>query len=301
MAANFLQAKDNRETLQVFVNTALGETFKQVIVSGTEEGILKARCALPPQVVPETALILTCGIDVQKYGFWFCVRAWARDYTSWLIHYGFIATWEDVERLLFETQYPVDGNPSRTMRIGRVAVDTGGGGKTDDQSMTEETYWWLVRNMGRGVPIWGTKGASHPIPGRFKKGPGLLKTPSGKPLPHWFSIITIDTARMKDSYHYAIEQAVKEMPRAAYLHSETGKDYALQIMAEEKRLSKSGVFQWVKVKADNHLFDAEVLCMSVAHPDWMGGGVNLMRGPSSPGAIRSAPVAARRVLSRGVS
>ncbi len=303
MATRFLQAKDNRETLQVFVNTALGETFKQVIVAGSEEGILKARCDLPPQVVPETAVGLTCGIDVQKYGFWFVVRAWARDYTSWLIHYGSLTTWEEVENLLFETSYPYQNNPGKMLRIGRTAVDTGGGGKYEDFSMTEETYWWLVQNMGRGLSIWGTKGSSHPIPGRFKKGPPLLKTPSGKPLPHWFCIISIDTARMKDGYHYAIDQAVKGQPRAAYLHSGVGRDYALQIMAEEKRLSKTGAFEWVQVKADNHLFDAEVLCMSVAHPDWMGGGVNLIRGSGavvSAGSFAQAPVARRRVISQGV-
>ncbi len=287
MATRFLQAKDNRETLQVFINTSLGETFKQVVVSGSREGILKARCDLPPQVVPEEAVALTCGIDVQKFGFWFCVRAWAKDSTSWLIHYGFLSSWEDVENLLFHTAYP---QRDKTQRIWRAAIDTGGGDGDEGISMTEETYWWLVRNaVGRGVSIWGTKGSSHPIPGRFKAGPELLKTPGGKSLPHWFRIISVDTGQMKDMYHYAIAQALQHLPRAAYLHAETGEDYAAQVLAEEKRRSKAGILEWVKVKKDNHLLDAEVLCMSCAHPDWMGGGVNLFREREKEATVKPQP------------
>jgi len=56
--------------------------------------ILAACCGLPPQTVPEQAVALSCGIDVQLSGFWSVVRAWAPDLTSRLIHYGFLATWD---------------------------------------------------------------------------------------------------------------------------------------------------------------------------------------------------------------
>ena len=38
--------------------------------------ILAACCGLPPQTVPEQAVALSCGIDVQLSGFWFVVRVW---------------------------------------------------------------------------------------------------------------------------------------------------------------------------------------------------------------------------------
>ena len=147
--------------------------------------------------------------------------------------------------------------------------------------MTEETYWWIVRNVGRGVALWGTKGSSHPIPGKFRPGEELLKTPTGKRLPHWFRIILVDTSQMKDLYHYGIEQAAIGGANAIYLHKETAKDYALQILAEEKRRDKDGVLEWKQVRKDNHLLDAEVLALSVAQPQWIGGGVNLVAGRKS--------------------
>jgi phage terminase large subunit GpA-like protein len=284
--------------VQGFINSTLAEPYKQVVIETSEKKILQARCDLPPQTVPETAVAITCGIDRQKYGFYFVVRAFARDYTSWLIHYGFLPTWTEVEQLLFNTQYPVR-NAGASMRIWRAAIDTGGSDYEDDMSLTEDTYWWLVENsIGRGVSIWGTKGSSHPIPGRFKAGAQLRKTPSGKPLPHWFHIILIDTATMKDAYHYALDQAIEGKERAAYLHAETKEDYARQIMAEEKRRSTKGVLEWVRTKPDNHYFDAEILAMSVAHPDWMGGGVNLVGGRMAP---RSKPVATEKPKSRPVA
>ncbi|MBN1663493.1 MAG: phage terminase large subunit family protein [Deltaproteobacteria bacterium] len=262
--------------VQGFVNSTLAEPHKQVVIETSEKKVLQARCDLPPQTVPEAAAALCCGIDRQKYGFYYVVRAFARDYTSWLIHYGFLPTWTEVENLLFETRYPVQ-NSEKTMGIWRAAIDTGGSDQDEGVSMTEDTYWWLVENsIGRGVSIWGTKGASHPIPGRFKAGAQLRKTPSGKTLPHWFHVILVDTASMKDTYHYGLDQAIEGHQRAAFLHAETGKDYAVQIMAEEKRRTKTGAFEWVRTKKDNHYLDAETLCMSVAHPDWMGGGVNLI-------------------------
>ncbi len=267
-----------RGAIQGFINSTLAEPFRQIVIETSEKKILQARCDLPPQTVPETAVALTCGIDRQKYGFYFVVRAFDQEYTSWLIHYGFLPTWADVEALLFETRYPVRGTGAR-LPIWRAAIDTGGSDLDADTSMTEDTYWWLINSIGRGVSIWGTKGSSHAIPGRFKAGAQLRKTPSGKPLPHWFHIILIDTATMKDAYHYAIDQAIAGEQRAAYLHAETREDYARQIMAEEKRRTPKGTIEWVRTKPDNHYFDAEVLAMSVAHPDWMGGGVNLIRDP----------------------
>jgi len=274
LASRFMEAKDNPGTLQVFINTSLGETWKQVIISKGEDEILKARADLDPQTVPADAVALTCGIDVQKSGFWFAVRAWSRDMTSWLIHYGFLPAWADVEKLLYETEYP--GKDGKRHRIWRVAIDTGGGEKDEGLSMTEETYWWIVRNVGRGVAIWGTKGASHPVPGKFRPGEELLKTPSGKRLPHWFRIILVDTDQMKDLYHYGIDQAGIGGANAIYLHKETGKDYALQVLAEEKRRDENGILEWKQVRRDNHLLDAEVLALSVSQPQWIGGGVNLV-------------------------
>jgi phage terminase large subunit GpA-like protein len=302
---------EQKRKLQGFVNSSLAEPWKVVVVTSDRIHILKARCSLAPQTVPETAVALTAGIDPQKYGFWFCVRAWTRTFTSWLIHYGFLGDWNEVATLLFETAYPVVGF-DRSLRIWRAAIDAGGGKFDEGLSMTEEAYFWIRKNgFGRGARVWATKGSSKPLAGKIHLGKMLDKTPSGKPIPGGLQPILIDTDKIKDMVYYRLGQAVEDVPdvdygmpadpaapialsvaiknmaQGAYLHAATGDDYAKQILAEEKRLNKRGLAEWVQVQRDNHLLDCEGLAMVLAEPEWPGGGVNLLpewRPPQAQGA-----------------
>lgn len=280
MVARWYAAQGNVESLKVFVNTSLARPWEQVIVKKEESELKKSMCQLPAQVVPADAVALTCGIDMQLAGFWFVVRAWAvgnLGLTGWNIHYGYLPTWESLEGLLFGSAYRKEDGTS--LPIWRAAIDTGGGGKFENMSMTEEAYWWIIRNMGRGVQLFGTKGASNPIPGKFKLGEQLLQAPSGKKLPQWFRLVLIDTGAMKDMLHYGLEIAAKAEggTGALYLHSETEETYFRQILAEEKREDpKTRVQEWVQVRKDNHLLDADCLSVALAQPQWFGGGVNLI-------------------------
>lgn len=282
VAAAFVKGKTDINKLKDFANKHAAEPWKLTVISKDESGILAARVPdLLPQTVPESAIALTCGIDVQKYGFWFAVRAWAADMTSWLIHYGFVETEEDMDRIIFDTQYPV-GDTGRTMRIFRVCKDTGGGEKYENMTMTEETYYWLIKNRGRGgVSIWGTKGASNPLPGMLKIGGEILTTASGKKLPAALRIITVDTHKAKDQYHYRLQMATTEetrnLPGAAFLHSGTGQDYAAQILAEEKQITEKGGEEWVNIhQRANHLLDAEILAAACVEMEFPGGGLRLL-------------------------
>jgi phage terminase large subunit GpA-like protein len=232
--------------------------------------------------VPQDAVALTCFVDCQKYGFWFAVRAWARDFTSWLIHADTVPAWEDVERLLFETEYPVEGDGNQVMRIWRAGLDTGGTKHEDaDTSMTEAAYMWLRANgRGRGCRVWGTKGASSHLAGKISLGAPLEKTPAGKPIPGGLQIVSLDTGRLKDAFHYRLELAKDRQPGAAYLHCEVGEIYVKHITAEEKRRNMRGVEEWVRIRPRNDLLDCEAANMALADPEWPGGGVNLLMTPA---------------------
>ena len=59
------------------------------IKSTDQNELLKHRTDLPPGVVPDWAVALTCGVDTQKRGFWYVVLAWGIDLTSHLVMYGY--------------------------------------------------------------------------------------------------------------------------------------------------------------------------------------------------------------------
>lgn len=291
MVASFLDAhrmegEKRQKALQGFVNSSLSEPWVQRIVATSAARILQARLPdLAPQTVPQEAVALTCFVDCQKYGFWYSVRAWARDFTSWLIHYGYIQTWDDVEALLFETEYPV-ADTGEYMRIWRAAVDTGGGeGEDHAATMTEEAYFWLRRNSrGRGCRVWGTKGSSKPLASGFAaQGRPIDRTPSGKPLPGGLQLVMLDSQKLKDAYHARLDQAIEEGgPRSLYLHRGTDELYASHILAEEKRREK-GLLRWVKVAPRNDLLDCECGNIALADPSWPGGGINVLRGSTRYG------------------
>lgn len=311
MAAKFLlamqakQEKGDVEPLKNFWNGWGAEPWKQVVVTASESEILKACCDLPQQVVPAEAIVLTAFIDPQISSYWFRVRAHARDFTSWLIHWGSLSTWEDIEDLLFGTSYPVQGT-DRSVRIWRAGIDTGGTRKNPkDISMTEEAYFWLRRNMvGRGCRVWGCKGSSNPLSGKLQLGKPLDKTPSGKPLPPapgvgGLQLVMIDTGKAKDAFHYRLDLARRQEPGGAYLHAGDEKvfrQYLSHVTAEEKRKDKRGIEEWVQIRERNDLLDCESNGLLLVDPEWPGGGLNLVGAATSEASRKSQ----RRVISRGI-
>jgi phage terminase large subunit GpA-like protein len=270
-ASSYLRGLTDINKFKDFYNKHMAEPWKLIVTSKNEEQVLAARCELPPQTVPEAAIALTLGVDSQKYGNWFAVRAWAPDLTSWLIHYGFVQTDDDLDLLLYETSYPVEGS-DRTMRVFRALRDTGG----------SEVYYWLVKNRGRGgVALWGSKGSSSNMPGMLSVGNAIISTPSGKKLPDVLRLIMVNTDKAKDQYHYRLQLASKDetrsLPGAAFLHADTGVDYAAQILAEQKQLNDKGHEEWVNVhQRPNHLLDADLLAMACVEMEFPGGGLRLL-------------------------
>ena len=291
--------------LQGFINSALAEPFMNMVAikdNVNVHSILKAKVDLQPQTVPEKAIVLVCFIDVQKYDFWFAVRAFAEDFTSWLIHYGRLTVWEDVETLLFETSYPQIGK-SEGMKIWRAGIDTGGSeSRYESVSATEFTYQWLRDNQrGKGCRVWGTKGSPGFVGAEMiKTGKRLDYTPSGKPLPGGLQLMLLDTFKLKTVFRTRLGAAIEgnALSRPAYLHSGTTEEYASHILAEELVVNDKGIEMWRNVKnKPNHLFDCEIGCVALVDPEWPGGGLNLLKNSRSS----NQNVAGRRIISHGIT
>lgn len=266
------EGPEKRKTLQGFVNSTLAEPWKEVVVETADIKILEARVDLPRHTVPENAIALTCAIDVQKYGFWFSVRAWARNFDSWLINYGKLATWEEVRELLFNTDYPVQGTENQRMGLWRAAIDTGGGEGQTEFSLTEEAYFFIRKyGIGYGCQVFATKGSSSPLLGRVMKLGGKIDTtPSGKALAGGLQLYLLDTDHLKSMVFARIMNAIERRDLASYLNADTGEDYAHQLTAEEQRRDEKGRLYWHQKRYDNHWLDTECLNHALASPDWSG-------------------------------
>lgn len=265
-AAAFLRGLTDPAKLMAFVTQHKAEAWKEVVEPKEESKVLEHRIDLPAMVVPSWALALTCGIDVQKVGFWFVVRAWGEGLRNHLVHYGYMSTFDDVESLIFETNFQISQS-DKTMRVWRAAMDTGGGKLNDDEwTRTEEIYHWL-RNNGRGI-VHGIKGASRPQLKRVNVRVIDKMTVGNRVIPGGLELRMLDTAQFKDILHWRLTRKDGESQHST-LHSETGMDYAKQFLAEEKRRTRKKKIEWVQVRRDNHLLDAEVYASACADSEWL--------------------------------
>lgn len=253
--------------IQNVINSAFGEPWvNRVTVPDSERRKMLQCCIADYEVgtVPQEAIALVMGIDVQQNGFWFRIRAFAKDLTSWGIYEGFVGDQQELESVLFATY---DGK-----KISRALIDTGGGKEEGALiSRTEETYNFIRANQHRGAKLMGSKGSSVSMPNRIKIGAPLDKTPSGKPIPGGLQIVQINTDVFKDLIWWRIEKAKKLEPGGMYFHNSTPEYLFDHLLAEEKRKDKNGKEDWIATRKDNHLFDCEVLCLACVDNEFYGG------------------------------
>lgn len=336
IAAKFLAALKSqhpRVALQDLYNNELGEPYDEVakIENPEAEALLRFRDPeLPPHTVPEWADFAVAFFDMQQVGFWFSVWAFERrlyPMRKALVHYGRVASWQELQELVENARYPVRGETGtevETLGIWRAWVDTGGSKEEGAQwSRTAEAYLWLRAN-GRGR-IFGAKG----LPRRAETQPKVRLSVQDKPPARrpgaakgaaqarkGLAIWLIDANRFKDDL--AAELASKllcagcaaeadrwavvergglcpacggEMPgwqQTIILHAGTGTDWARQILAEEKHMQKDGSYEWSRVHKDNHYLDCAVGCLAIVSPEAGGGALKAPRRDRAGGEMQSA-------------
>jgi len=257
------EADGTPSKLMHYANSRLARGWKPVVSETPVEQVLElVDATLDPRVVPAGAAWVTCGIDMQRSGFWFGVWAWSQTYEHWLMDYGYLPDWDSVRSLVFETTYPVEGS-ERTMPIHRAGLDTGGGaGEGGKASMTEQAYQF-VRSCPSGR-LYAVKGAPRTFERRVLPKP-IGKMPSSKSrIPGGLNLFFLDTGWFKELVHASLRI---DSPQAMHLHREAGADFAEQITAERQVLRK-GKLSWEKIRRDNHLLDCAMIARACASPEW---------------------------------
>jgi phage terminase large subunit GpA-like protein len=275
IAYEFLNSKEDIGSLMNFKNGWLAEEWKETVAAKEPIEILNHRIDLEPLVVPGKALALTAGIDVGAHDFHYVIRAWARDYTSWLIRYGHIETWEELAKIIFFDSYPVLGT-EKSMMVFRAFIDTGGGEGAEGTSMTEEAYQW-IRDHGCGI-VFGIKGQSWKSPHRLKS-TNIDRMPGhrGQLIPGGIKLWLINTDIFKNALHERLAIPL-DKPGAWLLNSDVGEEYASHIVSEEQGRDRRGRLYWRKVHGSNHWLDAEIYAMAAADPQ-CAGGVRIFKSP----------------------
>lgn len=174
LATEFLAAKDHPDQLQTFVNTILGQGWRES-ADTLDEAELAARSeAFGLSAIPPEVLYLTVGVDVQDDRLELVFVGHDRDGGIWILGSSVIwgaptddATWHELDEALRTTWPHPNGG---TLRVDAALVDSGDGG------VTQTVYDFCRPRLGRRVFAGkGVAGFSRPPAERSKaKGVSLI-------------------------------------------------------------------------------------------------------------------------------
>jgi phage terminase large subunit GpA-like protein len=160
MAEAFLTAKRFPETLQTWINTALGESWEDKGDTVEAAGLASRRESYTANAIPDGIALITVGTDVQDDRLETFVYGWGRDEECWRIEHIVLRgdptqpqIWAEHDEILRKRYRTDDG---RDLLIEATCVDSGG-------HCTEAVYKYAVgRKRYRVFAIKGVGG-----PGRL--------------------------------------------------------------------------------------------------------------------------------------
>jgi len=255
---SFLEAKKRPETLKVWINTTLGETWEDEESYSISDEVLAAR--IEDYVdVPMEAVLLTAGIDIQDDRIECVVKGWGLNDESWFIDhraiYGSPARgemWNELDQYLLKSWKHESGITLRTVC---ACIDSGG-------HFTQNVYEFVKRKQFRRIfAIKGMSGVGRPLVGR--------PTLNNKSRVNLFPV-GVDTAKELVFARLNIEE---QGPGYMHFNRKCDEEYFKQLTAEKQVTKFNKGFPtkvWVKVRPRNEALDCEVYSLAavtILNPD----------------------------------
>jgi len=160
MVTKFLEQKKYPETLKVFINTSLGESFETQGDTHDETQLMGRREIYPLGHLPDGVLVITVAVDVQADRIELEFRGWGLNEESWGLDYlkipgnpASIELWESLDQQLLREFKTVDGV---TLKSACTVVDSG--------AFTQSVYEYCRKHQpSRVYPIKGSSQSGQPI------------------------------------------------------------------------------------------------------------------------------------------
>ena len=249
IAKKFMEAKDDTEKLQNFINSWLAEPWEDTRIRTNAEMVLERCTDLPAYIVPGWAKLLTAGVDVQKGYFYWTIRAWGDFLTSQNIAHGQARSFEEIETIM-NLQYETEDGSQ--MLVNLAVIDSG--------FETDSVYEFCIMNSDWAIP---GKGANHEMDAHFRIG---TVNKSGSTA-NGMQFVLVDGGKYKDMIASRLR---KKNGRGSWMvHKDCDIEYAEQVTSEQKINKKVGsrtTQVWVPKEShpNNHYLDCEVYALAAA-------------------------------------
>ena len=261
-------AQGNRDLLQVFVNTILGETWEERGEAPGWEMLYRQRELYKIGTVPTGGLFLTAGADVQKDRIEIEVVAWGRNRQSWSVSYDVIpgdtstdAPFAELDKFLYRTFPHASGVNMQIMRLG---VDSG---------YNTQMVYGYCRNYVDTLRVMATKGQES-LQTALGAPKAVELSVGGKRMPRALKLWLIGTSMLKTELYRALRQqsplkAGDDFPYGFCHFPEYGEDYFKMLTAEELKpvqnpRTKFIKHEWVKKQDRNEALDCRVIARAMA-------------------------------------
>lgn len=280
---DFLNAKDNPETLKTFINTSLGETFEEqgekadptALINRVEEYGTEGYENVP---VPEGVLFITMGVDVQQDRIEAEVIGWGEKEESWSLEYHILLgdttdddVWEQLSQLLTSTYNTVYDKP---LNIEMTLVDSG--------FNTSKVYEFTNKYSNSFCkPCKGISGKHPIIEDRTKK---VRRKTKAK--------VDVEMIGADNAKHVIYSYLQTNIGSTGYCHftiAHCDEMYFEQLTAE-KRITKYrkgfAIQEWVKESPRNEVLDCRIYgyaAMKIKNPNFEAIKEMLMRDTSQDG------------------
>lgn len=273
LAAEYVDAEKKPDELKTFINTVLGETWKDKGEAPEWERLYQRRETYEIGTCPVGVLFLTVGVDVQKDRLVYEVVGWGRGKESWSIDAGVFPgdtaslgaePWKQLDALLARVYPSASGVP---LPVAMLAVDSG--------YNTQVVYSWARRHVMSKV--MATKGrdtakvlVGHPSP--------VDVAVSGRVIKRGYKMwpIGVNVAKSELYGWLKLEAPTDEAREAGdttppgFCHfPQYGEDYFKQLTAEQlvphKKRNGFTVFVWEQIPGrENHYLDCRVYARAAA-------------------------------------
>lgn len=257
LAAEFLEAKGDAESLKTFVNTVLGELWEEEYSAKVGAETLRSRAeTYEPGEAPAGTLCLTAGVDVQDNRLAVKIKGWGRGEESWVVSYAEIygdparaEVWKQLDEVLFRSYRHASGGE---LKIMATAIDTGG-------HFTHEVYQYArARKAQRVLAIKGSSQRGKPAILRPKKVDVNFR---GETLKRGVELYTVGTDTIKTVIYSRLKL---NAPGKGYTHFHAAlPDSYFEGLTSERQLVRYvkgfPVREWVKKPGQrNEPLDCEV-------------------------------------------
>jgi len=250
MAVNFYESRKHPEILKTFVNTSLGEVFRDQGEEIPSENLMQRREAYDESCIPDDVLVITGGSDVQDDRLELQVVGWGLDSQSYVLDYqifwgetSHIKVWNEMDEYL-KRRYARESLSS--LPIACVAIDSG--------YQTNSVYNYTKAVRGRR--IFAIKGQS--IPGKPIAG---RPTVSGRQRIQLFPV-GVDTAK-ENIFQWL--QIIEKGPGYIHFPNNMDEEYFQQLTAEKravKYVKGKKTIVWVTQRKRNEALDTFVYSLA---------------------------------------